>query len=43
MNTDDARSRRKAPLSTPGNLGENAVKDISAALTALLATCSRSI
>jgi starvation-inducible DNA-binding protein len=37
MSTDDARKRRKADLSTPGNLGENAARDISAALTALLA------
>src|SRR5215216_3456040 len=40
MNKDahkDARDRRKAPLSTPGNLGENAVRDISAVLAALLA------
>jgi starvation-inducible DNA-binding protein len=37
MSTEDARKRRKADLSTPGNLGENAAKDISAALTALLA------
>jgi len=34
---NDARDRRKAPLATPGNLGENATKDISAALAALLA------
>ena len=33
----DARELRKAPLTTPSNLGQNAVKDISAALTALLA------
>ena len=33
----DARERRKAPLATPGNLGANAVKDISAVLAALLA------
>jgi starvation-inducible DNA-binding protein len=37
MNTEDARKRRKAALATPGNLGENAAKDISAALTVLLA------
>jgi starvation-inducible DNA-binding protein len=37
MSTEDARKRRKANLSTPGNLGENATRDISAALTALLA------
>ena len=34
---NDARDRRKAPLATPGNLGENATKDISAVLAALLA------
>src|SRR5262245_7436510 len=33
----DAREIRKAPLATPSNLGENAVKDISAVLAALLA------
>ena len=33
----DARELRKAPLTTPSNLGQNAVKDIAAALTALLA------
>lgn len=33
----DARERRKAPLATPANLGENAVRDISAILAALLA------
>ncbi|MGE0005244.1 MAG: Dps family protein [Parvibaculaceae bacterium] len=33
----DARSRIKAALATPGNLGQNAVKDISAVLAALLA------
>ena len=33
----DARERRKAPLATPANLGENAVRDISAVLAALLA------
>jgi starvation-inducible DNA-binding protein len=33
----DARNRRKVPLATPGNLGANAVKDISAVLAALLA------
>lgn len=37
MNTENARKLRKAPLATPGNLGENATKDISGALTALLA------
>ena len=33
----DARELRKAPLATPSNLGQNAVKDISAVLAALLA------
>ena len=33
----EARERRKAPLATPANLGENAVRDISAILAALLA------
>ena len=33
----DARELRKSPLSTPSTLGENAVKDISAVLAALLA------
>lgn len=33
----DARELRKAPLATPSKLGENAVKDISAVLAALLA------
>jgi starvation-inducible DNA-binding protein len=33
----DARELRKAPLATPSNLGQNAVKDISGALAALLA------
>jgi starvation-inducible DNA-binding protein len=37
MNTENARKLRKAPLATPGNLGQNAAKDISGALTALLA------
>jgi starvation-inducible DNA-binding protein len=40
MNKDaskDVRDRRKAPLATPANLGENAVRDISAVLAALLA------
>ncbi len=32
-----ARERRKAPLITPSALGQNAVKDISAVLAALLA------
>jgi starvation-inducible DNA-binding protein len=37
MNLEDARIRRQAPLDTPSNLGSNATKDISAALSALLA------
>ena len=37
MNTEDARKRRMAPLHSPGGLGENAARDISAALTTLLA------
>src|SRR5690349_14439823 len=37
MSIEDARKRREAPLDTPSNLGSNATKDISAALTALLA------
>jgi starvation-inducible DNA-binding protein len=37
MKTNDAMSRRKAPLRTPTNLPSNAVQDISAALNALLA------
>src|SRR4051812_20148678 len=37
MSIEDARKRREAPLDTPGNLGSNATKDISAALTVLLA------
>src|SRR3954463_15303459 len=37
MNIEDARKRREAPLDTPSNLGSNATKDISAALTVLLA------
>lgn len=32
-------TRRAAPLQTPTDLGPNATKDISAALTALLADC----
>lgn len=32
-----AKSRRTAPLATPNRLGDNATKDISAALTTLLA------
>jgi starvation-inducible DNA-binding protein len=37
MGTADAKSRRKASLDTPTSLGSNAVKDISGALTVLLA------
>jgi starvation-inducible DNA-binding protein len=37
MTTADAKARRKAALDTPTNLGANAVKDISGALTTLLA------
>ncbi|MET4493416.1 starvation-inducible DNA-binding protein [Bradyrhizobium sp. LA7.1] len=37
MSLEDGRKRREAPLDTPSNLGSNATKDISAALTALLA------
>src|SRR5947208_11874457 len=37
MNTEDARKRRMAPLHTPGGLGEDAARDISGALTILLA------
>ena len=37
MSIEDARKRRRAPLDTPSNLGSNAIEDISAALTALLA------
>jgi starvation-inducible DNA-binding protein len=37
MSIDDARNRREVPLDTLGNLGSNATKDVSAALTAVLA------
>jgi starvation-inducible DNA-binding protein len=37
MTTADTKARRKAALDTPTNLGANAVKDISGALTTLLA------
>jgi starvation-inducible DNA-binding protein len=37
MTTDTAKTRRTAPLATPTNLGANAVRDISGALTTLLA------
>src|SRR5215470_16781121 len=37
MSTESAKTRRKAPLTTPTKLGDNAVRDISGALTVLLA------
>jgi starvation-inducible DNA-binding protein len=37
MTSDTAKTRQKAALATPSNLGPNAVKDISGALTTLLA------
>jgi len=37
MTTQDAKTRRDASLATPTNLGSNAVRDISGALTVLLA------
>ena len=37
MTMEDARKCREAPLDTPSNFGSNATKDISAALTVLLA------
>jgi starvation-inducible DNA-binding protein len=37
MNIQDAKARRKAPLDTPTDLGAAATRDISAALTTLLA------
>ena len=37
MSMETAKARRKAPLSTPTNLETNAVRDISGALTILLA------
>jgi starvation-inducible DNA-binding protein len=37
MDAKEAKTRRKAALDTPTNLTENATRDISAALTALLA------
>jgi starvation-inducible DNA-binding protein len=37
MSTADAKARRKAPLGTPTDLSPEATRDISAALTALLA------
>ena len=37
MTTKDAKERRAAPLKTPTNLSSNATRDVSAALTTLLA------
>src|SRR5216683_6128732 len=37
MTTETVKTRRKAPLATPTNLGANAVRDISGALNILLA------
>ncbi|MFZ3328767.1 MAG: DNA starvation/stationary phase protection protein [Methylocella sp.] len=37
MDANDAKSRRSAPLDTPTNLTSNATRDISGALTTLLA------
>lgn len=37
MSVAEAKSRRKAPLDTPTGLGANATKDLSGALTTLLA------
>jgi starvation-inducible DNA-binding protein len=37
MNVKDAKTRQAAALRTPSNLASNAVKDLSGALTALLA------
>ena len=37
MDDKDAKTRRKAPLVTPTNLGANATRDIAGALNALLA------
>jgi starvation-inducible DNA-binding protein len=37
MNAENAKMRRKAPLATPTHLKSNAVRDISGALTILLA------
>jgi len=37
MDIQDARARRTAPLNTPSSLGDNAVRDIAGALTAVLA------
>jgi starvation-inducible DNA-binding protein len=37
MKAETAKSRRKAPLDTPSHFSDNAIKDISGALSALLA------
>ena len=37
MNSTATKTRREAPLATPTNLTSNATKDLSAALTTLLA------
>jgi starvation-inducible DNA-binding protein len=37
MDVKEAKARRKAPLDTPTNLGANATRDLSGALTTLLA------
>jgi starvation-inducible DNA-binding protein len=37
MDISETKSRRAAPLHTPSNLGSNAVRDLSGALTTLLA------
>ena len=37
MNAKQTKARPKAPLETPSRLGDNAVRDIAGALTALLA------
>jgi len=37
MDPNDAKSRRMASLNTPTNLTSNATRDISSALTTLLA------
>ena len=37
MSNEEARARREARLRTPSDLGENAMKDLSGALTTLLA------
>ncbi len=37
MKADTAKSRRKAPLDTPSYFADNAIKDLSGALSALLA------